>query len=80
MNNYQIKQIPFTKDSYKTPDPVKVEGHSPGHAYRNYLASIEEEFTTIQEDNIGSDYNPCVRFISTNNSTDKKFIFYIEKL
>ena len=79
MNTYQVKQVPFDKGIGDIPNSVEIEGHHPGHAYRNYLSSIGEEFVTIQEDDIGSTDNPCVRFISENRDTHEKFLFYIKR-
>ena len=79
MNTYFVKKVPFDKDKGIISATVKVQGHHPAHAYQNYLQLIKEEFTTIQEDDIGSIDNPCVRFISLNKSTKEKFLFYINR-
>lgn len=80
MNTYQVKQVNFDdKKGDKIPEPTEVQGQYPEDAYRNYLMSIDSEFNTIQEDNIGTLDNPCVRFISIEKETKKKFLFYVKK-
>ena len=79
MNTYLVKKVPFDRTVEIVSEFIEIQGYHPGHAYQNYLTHIKEEFTTLQEDNIGSTDNPCVRFISVSKATKEKFLFYIKR-
>lgn len=78
MNTYHIKQVDFD-DKGKIPNNAEIQARHPRQAYENYLLTIEGMFSTIQEDDIGTSDNPCVRFISVDNRSNKKFLFYVKR-
>ena len=80
MNTYQITQVTFNnKVADPTPKSVEVFADSPKHAYRVYMLTLEGDFEALQIDDIGSPDNPCVRYISRDETANKKYLFYIKK-
>ncbi len=79
MNTYQISSVADSDRTKRVSEPVVLEARSPWAAYRAYVSTKDQEFTILQDDDIGSDDNPCTRFISRNDETKEKFFFYVTR-
>lgn len=75
MNDDTYKVV---KTDLKSPERARLlEANDPWDAYRQVT---DNAYRLIQADDIGSEDNPCVRFITRNLTTREKIFFYVKKV